>query len=143
MATFSSITELAHDLGVTPRTIRFYEDKGLITPQRAGNARIYTARDRTRMALILRGKRLGFSLKDIRGLLDLYMADATQPEQLQALADGIAARLAQLRKQRQAVETTLTELREIAHACREALDGQGPQQTGGKPSSQREAEKRQ
>ena len=61
-----SVTELARDLGVTPRTIRFYEDQGLISPQRAGNTRVYTHRDRARMILILRGKQLGFSLRDIK-----------------------------------------------------------------------------
>ncbi len=67
-----SVTELGSELGVSARTIRFYEDKALIAPQRAGGTRVYTARDRARMILILRGKRLGFSLREIKEYLDLY-----------------------------------------------------------------------
>lgn len=72
-----TVTELAAELGMTARAIRFYEDKGLITPQRAGTTRVYSSRDRARMILILRGKRLGFSLGTIREYLDLYDADVT------------------------------------------------------------------
>lgn len=120
-----SVTELARNLGVTPRTIRFYEDQGLILPQRAGNTRIYTHRDRARMFLILRGKRLGFSLKEIKEFLDLYVVDTTQVEQLQLLAAKVQGRIAQLEDQLQAVETSLTELREIERLTLETLQSKG------------------
>ena len=102
-----SVTELAKDLGVTPRTIRFYEDQGLILPQRAGTTRVYTHRDRARMILILRGKRLGFSLKDIKEFLDLYVVDTTQVEQLRVLVTKVRGRVTQLEDQLQAVQTSL------------------------------------
>jgi len=110
---FHTVTQLAHDLGVTSRTIRFYEDKGLITPQRAGSTRVYTARDRARMILILRGKRLGFSLREIKDYLDLYDVDHTQAEQLRALRISVAKRLASLREQYAALEETIAELEDI------------------------------
>ncbi|NIW86644.1 MAG: MerR family transcriptional regulator, partial [Gammaproteobacteria bacterium] len=74
MNTVYSIGDLAREFDVTPRTIRFYEDQGLLSPARSGQNRVYTARDRTRLKLILRGKRLGFSLSEIRDILDLYDA---------------------------------------------------------------------
>ena len=77
-----SVAELAKELGITTRTLRFYEDRGLITPQRAGTARIYSRRDRGRMIIILRGKRLGFSLREIKEYLNLYDHDRTHTEQL-------------------------------------------------------------
>jgi DNA-binding transcriptional MerR regulator len=116
-----SVTELARDLGVTPRTIRFYEDQGLITPQRAGNTRVYSYRDRARMILILRGKRLGFTLRDIKEFLDLYVVDTTQIEQLQLLASKVQSRIALLEEQRLAVEQTLTELKDIERMTADAL----------------------
>ena len=79
---FYTVPELADDLGITPRTIRFYEQKGLLNPQRAGTTRVYTRQDRAKLLLILRGKRLGFSLKEIADYLDLYGADPTQAEQI-------------------------------------------------------------
>ncbi|MER2606473.1 MAG: MerR family DNA-binding transcriptional regulator [Siculibacillus sp.] len=120
-----SVTELARDLGVTPRTIRFYEDQGLISPQRAGNTRVYTHRDRARMILILRGKQLGFSLRDIKEYLDLYAVDATQSEQLQHLVRKARERITQLESQLTAVKTTLQELREIERASLETLGSRG------------------
>jgi DNA-binding transcriptional MerR regulator len=120
-----SVTELARDLGVTPRTIRFYEDQGLISPQRAGNTRVYTHRDRARMILILRGKQLGFSLRDIKEYLDLYALDATQTEQVQHLARKARERIDMLESQLQAVKTTLSELREIERAALETLTERG------------------
>lgn len=120
-----SVTQLANDLGVTARTIRFYEDQGLISPQRAGNTRVYTHRDRARMILILRGKRLGFSIKDIKEFLDLYVVDATQVEQLQLLVGKVRSRVAQLEDQLQAVQASLGELREIERVSLEMLSNKG------------------
>ncbi len=120
-----SVTELARDLGVTPRTIRFYEDQGLISPQRAGNTRVYTHRDRARMILILRGKQLGFSLRDIKEYLDLYVVDTTQSEQLQHLVKKARERITQLEAQLGAVKTTLQELRDIERVSMETLSSRG------------------
>lgn len=120
-----SVTQLAKDLGVTPRTIRFYEDQGLLSPQRAGNTRVYTHRDRARMILILRGKRLGFSIKDIKEFLDLYVVDTTQVEQLQLLIAKVRGRIAQLEDQLQAVEASLSELREIERLSMDMLTSKG------------------
>ena len=111
--TFNTVTQLAKELGVTPRAIRFYEDKGLIAPQRAGSTRVYTHRDRVRMVLILRGKRLGFSLREIREYLDLYDADQTHAEQQRLLLKAVRARIARLEDQRAALEQTLAEARDI------------------------------
>ena len=122
-----SVTELARDLGVTPRTIRFYEDQGLISPQRAGNTRVYTHRDRARMILILRGKQLGFSLRDIKEYLDLYVVDAGKTEQIQHLVRKARERITQLEAQLTAVKTTLTELRDIERVSLETLASRGIQ----------------
>lgn len=108
-----TVTELARELSITARSIRFYEDKGLIAPQRAGNNRVYTGRDRARMILILRGKRLGFRLREIKEYLDLYDADISQKAQLRALIRSVRARLKQLEDQRLALDETLVELRDI------------------------------
>jgi len=116
---FYSITELCNDLGITPRTIRFYETKGLVLPKRAGKTRVYTHRDRARMILILRGKQLGFSLSDIKEFLDLYEVDRTQTVQIKLLAKKVRQRILQLEDQRQALELSLSELHAIE---REALD---------------------
>lgn len=116
-----SVTELGRELGVTARTLRFYEDQGLIAPRRAGNNRIYTYRDRARMILILRGKRLGFSLRDIKEYLDLYDTDRTGREQLRMLLVRVAARRKQLEEQRKALEEALGELDVIERQAVEAL----------------------
>src|SRR5665213_135489 len=97
---FHTITQLAEDLGVTPRAVRFYEQKGLISPSRAGTTRVYTRREHARMQLILRGKRLGFSLREIKQFLDLYDADPTQHEQMRLLLNRVCERIGLLEKQR-------------------------------------------
>jgi len=120
-----SVTELAHDLDVTPRTIRFYEAQGLILPQRAGTTRVYTHRERARMILILRGKRLGFSIKEIKEFLDLYVVDVTQVEQLHLLLAKVRRRTRSLEEQRRALEETLRELKDIEKLTVEALQQKG------------------
>ena len=120
-----SVTELARDLGVTARTIRFYEDQGLILPQRAGATRVYTRRDRARMSLILRGKRLGFSIKEIKEFLDLYVVDVTQVEQMQLLLAKVRQRAQSLEEQHRALEETLRELKDIEKLTVEALQQKG------------------
>ena len=116
-----TVTELAKELGMTARAVRFYEDKGLITPQRAGTTRVYSARDRARMILILRGKRLGFALSEIKEYLDLYDVDVTQHAQLRALLAAVGKRRAQLLAQRQAIDEALAELADIAAQSEAAL----------------------
>jgi DNA-binding transcriptional MerR regulator len=108
-----TVTQMGTELGVTARTLRFYEDKGLITPKRAGTTRIYTQRDRARMILILRGKRLGFSLREIKEYLELYDADPTLGKQNRALLKAVRVRIKLLEDQRVALEQTLTELKAI------------------------------
>ncbi len=108
-----TVGELASQLNVTARALRFYEDRGLIQPRRAGQNRIYTKRDRGRLILILRGKRLGFSLQDIKEWLDLYDADPLHVAQARHLAKRVETRLRRLEQQRRDIEATLAELREI------------------------------
>lgn len=110
-----SITALAEEFSVTPRAIRFYEDKGLLQPQRVGLNRIYSRRDRARLKLILRGKRLGFSLTDIREMLDLYDLGDGQVEQLRVTLRKSRERLAALERQRRDLDEAIAELR---GACR-------------------------
>lgn len=125
-----TIGELAAEFGVTPRTIRFYEDEGLIAPRRAGTARIYSRRDRSRLMLICRGKRLGFSLVEIKEFLDLYDTDPDQVGQMTFALARARARIAQLEAQRADVEQTLAELRAIEAAMAEHLE-----RHGGRPAS--------
>lgn len=120
-----TITELADELAVTPRAIRFYESKGLLEPQRAGANRVYTYRDRARLLLILRGKRLGFSLAGIKQYLDLYDADPTHKKQLVHLLRGARQRIEELESQRRDLELTLEELREIETQVLDAMGAAG------------------
>lgn len=108
-----TVGELAAELEITSRALRFYEDRGLLQPRRVGQNRIYTRRDRARLILILRGKRLGFSLAEIKEWLDLYDADPLQVAQTRHLARRIEARLLRLEQQRDDLEATVVELREI------------------------------
>ncbi len=110
---FYTVTQLARDLSLTPRAIRFYEDKGLITPRRAGNTRVYTLRDRARLVLIMRGKTLGFTLQDIKEYLDLYDMDPTQIEQIRLLQARVRDRIAMLEEQQKALTLSLDELRAV------------------------------
>ncbi len=116
-----SVSELGQDLGVSARTIRFYEDKGLIAPRRVGNNRVYTLRDRARMILILRGKRLGFTLREIKEYLDLYDADPTHAKQVRLLLEAVHSRILRLEDQRVALNQTLAELREVQAQAQSAL----------------------
>ncbi len=109
----TGIQEVARTLGVTARTLRFYEDRRLIAPCRVGTTRVYTKREVARMQLILRGKRLGFSLRDIERFLSLYDADPQHVEQMRALADRCRERIDDLCRQREAIAQTLTELEQI------------------------------
>jgi DNA-binding transcriptional MerR regulator len=119
------IQKVAHDLGITARTLRFYEDKGLIEPRRVGTTRIYTKREVGRMQLILRGKRLGFSLRDIQQFLDLYDADPQHVEQMRALAARARERADELEQQRIAIEQTVAELHQIEREAMERVRAAG------------------
>lgn len=110
MRTFS-ISELAEEFGITPRAIRFYEDEELIKPTRQGQSRIYSPRDRVRLALILRGKRVGFSLIEIKEMLDLYDIDDGQATQLSYSIKKFDERINSLERQRADIEQALDELR--------------------------------
>ncbi|NRA22213.1 MAG: MerR family DNA-binding transcriptional regulator [Oceanospirillaceae bacterium] len=121
---FYTVPKLAKELGITPRAIRFYETKGLLIPQRAGSTRVYTHKDRARLILILRGKRLGFSLAEIQEFLDLYTLDPSHKEQTQMLHDKVEFRINDLEEQRVELELVLRELNDIKDKCQEALKTQ-------------------
>ncbi len=121
----AGIQKVASELGVTARTLRFYEDKGLIEPRRVGTTRIYTRREVGRMQLILRGKRLGFSLRDIKQFLDLYDADPQHVEQMRAMASRARERADELEKQKIALDQTVAELRQIEREAMERVRAAG------------------
>jgi len=116
-----SITELAEEFGVTLRTIRHYEDVGLITPERRGSSRVFHTRDRIRLQLILRGKRLGFSLPEIRTIVNMYDEQPGEAGQLQYLLDQIDVRRAELDQLRRDIDETMAELAHVEQRCREDL----------------------
>ena len=116
-----SIAEIADEYGVTHRTVRFYEDRGLITPERRGTRRVYHPRDRVRLGLILRGKRLGFSLDEISTIVDMYDAEPGEEGQLVYLLDQIGSRRAELEQRRRDIDETLVELAEVERRCRADL----------------------
>ena len=107
-----TIREMCDSFGVTPRTLRFYEQKELLFPLREGQKRLYARRDRARLKLILRGKRFGFSLEEIRQLLDLYDRGDRQLAQLTRTYELAKARLAQMERERTELDRTIAELRE-------------------------------
>ena len=115
-----TVNQLAEELGITPRALRFYEVKGLLAPNRVGNNRVYTKRDRARLKLILRGKRLGFSLAEIREYLDLYNVNGGV-EQQKNLLKRVQKRLKDLAQQREDLEATVQELREIEEQVNNTL----------------------
>ena len=122
MSATYKITELAQEFGVTTRTIRHYEDEGLLNPSRQGTVRIFSARDRVRLKLALRGKRLGFSLQDIKELFDLYDTVRDERRQLEAFLERLERRKALLEQQREDVEVMLNEVQFFATQCRRILE---------------------
>ncbi|GAA5524379.1 hypothetical protein Maes01_00936 [Microbulbifer aestuariivivens] len=116
-----SISDLSREFGITTRTIRFYEDKGLLAPERRGQTRIYSPEDRVRLKLILRGKRLGFSLDESREIIEMYDPAHGNVEQLQRLLQGIAEKRAQLQQQLRDIQSLMSELDEAEERARAAL----------------------
>jgi DNA-binding transcriptional MerR regulator len=125
-----TITELAREFALTPRAIRYYEDQGLITPGRAGVQRVYSKRDRTRLKLTLRGKRLGLSLAEIRELIDMYDT-APESSQLARLLEVLGERRARLEQQREDIEAVLAEIGAFEQQCRSLLDARKPRRRRG------------
>lgn len=116
-----TISDLAREFDITTRTIRFYEDKGLLSPERRGQSRIYTQRDRTRVLMILRGKRLGFSLDEVNEIISLYDESPGEVGQLNFFLGKIADRQAQLKSQRDDIDLTLDDLDAAAKRARDHL----------------------
>jgi DNA-binding transcriptional MerR regulator len=116
-----SISELAKEFDITTRSIRFYEDQGLITPLRQGQTRIYSKRDRVRLKLILRGKRLGFSLSETGQLFELYDADKSSVTQLTIMLKLIEQKKVELHQQMDDIKVVLMELVTVEKRCRETL----------------------
>lgn len=116
-----AIADLAKEFGISTRAIRFYESKGLLQPERVGSTRVFRRRDRARLILILRGKRLGFSLRDISEYLSLYDTNGARNAQVQLLIEKVDERLALLDRQMTDLQTTISELKEIRHLADERL----------------------
>src|SRR5262245_6802926 len=121
MSATYSISDLAREFGVTTRTIRYYEDQGLLSPARAGINRIFSNRDRVRLKLALRGKRLGFSLGEIRELFELYDVSRDERRQLEQFLERLEKRRVQLEQQREDIEVMLNEIDFFAKQCRHLL----------------------
>jgi DNA-binding transcriptional MerR regulator len=125
-ATFS-ISDLASEFALTPRAIRFYEDHGLLTPTRRGSRRIYSQRDRVRLKLVLRGKRLGMSLTEIAEILDLYDLDKSERSQLAKFLEVLSSRRSMLEQQREDIDVVLAEIDGITRDCKKRLKGVLPE----------------
>ena len=133
MNTQYTITELAREFDVTPRAIRFYEDQGLLSPSREGSSglrRVYSGRDRTRLKLTLRGKRLGFTLSEIRDLLDVYESPTDTAPQLQAFIATVAQHRAVLERQLEDLNATLADLAQYEAQARALLEAGSRKQRG-------------
>ncbi|WP_434928801.1 MerR family transcriptional regulator [Shewanella sp. HL-SH5] len=117
-----SISDLSKEFDITTRSIRFYEDQGLIKPKRRGQTRIYTLKDRVRLKLILRGKRLGFSLAETRRLFELYDADKSSTSQLNTMLDLVNDKKAALQQQMDDIKVVLMELNSAEQQCKSALE---------------------
>ncbi|HUL90743.1 MAG TPA: MerR family DNA-binding transcriptional regulator [Burkholderiales bacterium] len=117
-----SIGDLARELDVTPRAIRFYEDEGLLSPKRDGSRRVYSKRDYVRLKLILRGKRLGFSLADVREMLELYDSAPDEKPQLEKFVTALATRREQLERQREEIDEVLEEIRGFERQSKKLLN---------------------
>ncbi|MDQ6437407.1 MerR family DNA-binding transcriptional regulator [Mesorhizobium sp. LHD-90] len=118
---FFKIGEMAKVFGVTLRTLRFYEDKGLLHPKREGSTRLYTRRDRARLKLILLGRKIGFSLRDVKQMIDLYDPSGSNAKQLRMTLDKSEKQLGRLQKQRAALDEAIDELGSLMSVVRRML----------------------
>jgi DNA-binding transcriptional MerR regulator len=125
-----TISDLAKEFGVTTRTIRFYEDQGLLSPAREGTSRIFSNRDRVRLKLALRGKRLGFSLAEIRELFALYDVSRDERKQLEEFLSRLDRRRAHLEQQREDIEVMLNEINFFSNQCRRLLKAKAAGEEG-------------
>jgi DNA-binding transcriptional MerR regulator len=132
MSTTFTISELAKEFGISTRTLRFYEDQGLLSPKREGTNRVFSPRDRVRLKLALRGKRLGFSLAEIRDLFELYDVSRDEHKQLEEFLTRLERRRAHLEQQREDIEIMLHEIDFFANQCRRLLRGESE---GGTPDA--------
>jgi DNA-binding transcriptional MerR regulator len=119
-----TISALAREFDITPRAIRFYEDQGILSPSRAGRNRVYAARDRARLKLLLRGKRLGLSLSEVRALIDMYDSPRDTEAQLREFLAVLARHRATLERQREDIGTTLAEIAAHEAQCNALLAAQ-------------------
>lgn len=117
------ISELAREFGITPRAIRFYEEKGLIHPRREGQKRLYSPADRVRIKLILRGKRIGMTLDESAEVIDMYDPNHNNEGQLRTLLSNVADRRAKLLQQKKDIDDMLAGLDEVQSLCESALSG--------------------
>lgn len=117
-----SISDLSKEFDITTRSIRFYEDQGLLKPKRRGQTRIYSLKDRVRLKLILRGKRLGFSLAETRRLFELYDADKSSTAQLNTMLALVEEKKSALQQQMDDIKVVLMELNSAEQQCRLALE---------------------
>jgi DNA-binding transcriptional MerR regulator len=129
------IRDLAREFGVTARALRFYEECGLLSPRRAGQERIYSRRDRARLKLVLLGKRVGFSLEEIRGMLDLYDLGDGQATQLNVAAKRFREQIAQLKTQRLDIDKAIAELERVTEIVERRLAEQGGARPENSPQS--------
>ena len=119
---FYTVPELSKELGLTERAIRFYESKGLLAPKRAGNTRIFSYKDRARLIIIMRAKKLGFSLNGIKSFLDLYDVDSNNRKQTELGLNAVDERINILEEQRDEIKILLADLNEIKHALVRTLN---------------------
>lgn len=135
-----TISDLAQEFALTTRAIRFYEDEGLLSPSRRGQARIYGERERTRVKLILRGKRLGLTLSEIRELFDIYDASGNERPQLVKFLQMLSDRRAMLHQQREDIDAVLAEIAVLERDCRRRIRQEGraaaPKTAEGAPAAE-------
>ena len=128
-----TISDLAKEFGVTTRTMRFYEEKGMISPLRDGQKRLYSAADRVRIKLILRGKRIGMTLQECVDVIDLYNPEHNNAEQLHSLITMVKERRAQLVQQKQDIDDMLAGLDEVQSLCQQSLANKSRHNPATKP----------
>ena len=120
-ATIFAISDLAREFGITPRTIRFWEDQGILSPEREGSKRIFTRRDRARLKMALRGKRLGLSLAEIKDLIGMYASTEDETPQLLECLRVMSKRREALEQQREDIEAMLAEIGQFESLCQQEL----------------------